>query len=240
MQIWAYLVAIPVFGLMILAHEAGHYLAARRAGIAVAEFSIGFGPSLLSLVWGKTRWSLRVIPLGGYVRWEEEGPHAFHRFPVRARAAALVAGPLANLLLTYLLLVLLFAVVRGAGWQALVWAGKATVLMARGWILAVVALFQGGGLADLSGPVGIAHVTAQAAVGGPDQILLLTAFLSLNIGLFNLLPVPALDGGRLIFLGVERIRRRPLDPHVEGWIHAGGFILLIALAFFTVVMDLLV
>lgn len=78
----------------------------------------------------------------------------------------------------------------------------------------------------LTGPVGIARMTGQAARYGLNSILELTAFLSINLGIINLLPVPALDGGRLVFLGVEVVRRRPVNPEREGFIHFLGFALL--------------
>lgn len=240
MPLWAYLAGIPVFGLMILAHEAGHYLVARRRKIAVAEFALGFGPRLYSFDRAGTTWTVRLLPLGGYVRWEEEGVGAFADSPLGARFQALVAGPLANLVLAFFLLAVLFVGVMGQGWEGLLRALRFTWLMTAGWVMTVIGLFQGVGLGEVAGPVGIVQVTAQAALNGPEQLLILTAFLSVNIGLFNLLPFPALDGGRLIFLAVERLRRRALDPYVEGWIHAGGFLLLMGLVFFTVVKDLLV
>ena len=60
------LVAVLVFGLLVLVHELGHFLAARRCGIRVEEFSIGFGPALLSREKNGTRFTLRLVPLGGY------------------------------------------------------------------------------------------------------------------------------------------------------------------------------
>ena len=59
--------------------------------------------------------------------------------------------------------------------------------------------------------------------------LTLMAFISINIGIFNLLPLPALDGGRLFFLVVEGIRRKPVNPKYEGYVHAAGLVLLLLL-----------
>lgn len=239
MPVWAYLVAVPVFGLLILVHELGHYLAARSCGIAVAEFSIGFGPRLYSFTRLQTEWTLRAIPLGGYVRWHDEGPGAFAGATLGARAWALAAGPLANLGLTALLIMLIRGLLWEEGLAALPRALSGTFLMAGAWIQAVLDLFRGSGIEQLAGPVGIAQVTAEAAFGGMEQLLVLAAVLSLNIGLFNLLPFPGLDGARLSFLALERVRRRPLDAHVEGWIHVAGFLILFVLMIFTAVRDLI-
>ncbi|WP_188068682.1 RIP metalloprotease RseP [Brevibacillus brevis] len=85
------------------------------------------------------------------------------------------------------------------------------------------------GLKDLSGPVGIFKMTGEVAQQGMAILLKWSAALSINLGLFNLLPLPALDGGRLAFLGVEALRGRPVDPHKEGMVHFLGFAFLMLL-----------
>lgn len=82
---------------------------------------------------------------------------------------------------------------------------------------------------QLSGPVGVAQVVGQAAQMGWMSILSIAAFLTINVGVFNLLPFPALDGGRLFFLAVEAIRGKPIKQEHEGWVHAIGMILLLSL-----------
>ena len=90
------------------------------------------------------------------------------------------------------------------------------------------------GLQDLSGPIGTVTIiadTAQSAVVQTDfsQLFLMLALIAINIGIFNLLPLPALDGGRLFFLVIEMIIRRPVSRKYEGWIHAIGLVLLLLL-----------
>jgi regulator of sigma E protease len=85
------------------------------------------------------------------------------------------------------------------------------------------------GINKLSGPVGIYGIVGESASAGLENILYLIAFLSINIGFVNLLPIPAFDGGRLIFLIIEKIKRKPVNPKVENYIHAVGFVLLIGL-----------
>lgn len=238
MPVWAYAVAVPVFGLLILVHELGHYVVGKRNGIGVAEFAIGWGPRLFGRTFGGTLWTLRALPLGGYVRWADEGQGSFFTVSARARARALFAGPLANLLLTTLLLAVLYGPVQGGGARALWQAFRTTVGMIGWWFAMLADLLQGEGAA-LSGPVGIAQVTAEQAVAGLEHFLFYVAVLSLNLGLFNLIPFPGFDGGRLIFVLVERLRRRRMDPYVEGWIHAGGFLGLLLLICYTTVRDIL-
>ena len=101
------------------------------------------------------------------------------------------------------------------------------------------------GLTDLSGPVGtvnvIANAAAEAAVSRDGLISALTimAFISINIGIFNLLPLPALDGGRLFFLLIEGIRRKPINPKYEGYIHGAGLALLLLLMLVVTFNDIL-
>ncbi len=87
-------------------------------------------------------------------------------------------------------------------------------------------------IGPIAGPVGIAQMTGQAARFGLESLLNLTAVLSVNLGVLNLLPFPALDGGRLVFLGVEGLRRKPIDPEREGLVHFIGFALLMLLVLF--------
>ncbi|MBK9517000.1 MAG: site-2 protease family protein [Anaeromyxobacter sp.] len=83
--------------------------------------------------------------------------------------------------------------------------------------------------AELSGPVGIAQELVRGARVGADRFLTIVWNISVALALFNLLPFPALDGGRLVFLGVEMVTRRRVNEKVESYVHAAGFIALIAL-----------
>ena len=75
----------------------------------------------------------------------------------------------------------------------------------------------------LSGPVGIYDATDQVVQTGFNNFLKWTAMLSINLGIINLVPLPALDGGRLLFVGVEAIRGKPIPPEKEGIFHFIGF-----------------
>ena len=84
-------------------------------------------------------------------------------------------------------------------------------------------------LKTVSGPVGVTQALGEAAKSGADTFLFLTAFISINLGVVNLFPLPALDGGRLIFLLMEAVRRKPIPRKVEGYIHMAGLALLLLL-----------
>lgn len=95
------------------------------------------------------------------------------------------------------------------------------------------------GVGDLSGPVGIFSLVSQTTSQGLLSIISFTAFLSINIGLLNLLPIPALDGGRLVFLGIEAITRKPLNRKIENTVNNVMFFLLIGLFIFVTYNDIL-
>lgn len=98
-------------------------------------------------------------------------------------------------------------------------------------------LGQAGG--EVRGPLGIFEVIGQSLQFGLMSLLLVIAVLSLNLGLFNLLPIPALDGSRILFLLIEMIRRKPIPPEKEGFIHYIGFILLIGLILLVTYNDIM-
>ena len=95
------------------------------------------------------------------------------------------------------------------------------------------------GVDQLSGPVGIFTVVDSQAEQGLEAILYLIAYLSINVGIINLLPFPAFDGGRLLFLFIEKIFRRPVSKKVENIIHSVGFFLIIALLIYVTFNDIL-
>ncbi len=100
------ILAILVFGLIVLIHEFGHFIVAKRCGIGVIEFSVGMGPRLFSFVKGETRYSLKALPFGGscMMLGEDENdtdPKAFNNKSVWARMAVIFAGPLFNFLLAF-------------------------------------------------------------------------------------------------------------------------------------------
>ena len=91
---------------------------------------------------------------------------------------------------------------------------------------------------DMSGPVGVTQAITEAAEAGSYNLGFMFVFISVNLGIFNLLPVPALDGGRLVFQFIELIFRRPLNRTVEGYIHFAGIMLLMLLMVFVTFQDI--
>lgn len=103
----------------------------------------------------------------------------------------------------------------------------------------LVDLFTGKvGFDQLSGPIGVGKVVGEVASVGLSPLMLLCAFLSINLGIFNLLPLPALDGGRLVFILIEMIFRRPVPAKWEAWVHGVGIIILLGLMAFIALKDI--
>ena len=96
-------------------------------------------------------------------------------------------------------------------------------------LLVLVKIITGQMEADVAGPVGVVTIIGEATSYGLQPLLLITAFLCLNLGIINLLPIPALDGSRIVFLLVEGLRGKPIKPEREGMVHFIGFMLLIGL-----------
>ena len=90
---------------------------------------------------------------------------------------------------------------------------------------------------DVAGPVGIVSMIGQAVRTGFETVLRLGVLISANLGLMNLLPLPALDGGRLVFLIIEAVRGKPVPPEKEGIVHFVGLVLLLCLVIFLTISD---
>ena len=123
--------------------------------------------------------------------------------------------------------------------NVIVYAGKWTVYIARLIFRALIDLVTGrAALNNLSGPVGIVTEIREAAGYGLDTLFYLFAIITINLGIFNLLPLPALDGGRFLFLLFEAVTRRRINPKYEAIVHLVGIILLLTLMVFVTYNDI--
>ncbi len=122
----------------------------------------------------------------------------------------------------------------GAAWDSFAAAGS-TIFKTIGLMFSSNQV----GVSDLSGFVGIFSMTSQAAAGGIISLLSWIGLLSVNLGIVNLLPIPALDGGRLVFIGYEAITKRKPNQKVENWLHTIMFFLLMGLLIFITYNDIL-
>lgn len=120
------------------------------------------------------------------------------------------------------------------------YACETTVNLYKQMLTVIKQLFKGGvSVKDLSGPVGIYSIVDSQSKKGFQNIIFLTAYLSMNVGVINLLPFPAFDGGRVLFLIIEKIRRKPVASKTEAMVNSIGFMLLMILMVYVTLNDIL-
>lgn len=230
---------IFLLGFLILIHEGGHFLVAKLCKVKVNEFAIGFGPCIWSRKGKETKYAVRLIPLGGFVSMEgeeeeSEAENSFSKASILKRIAIVLAGAMVNIifgLLTYFILVVVV-------YKNIVLAFQAT----GGFVLSIVQsiqmLFTGSvGVNDLTGPIGISEIVTKTV--GIVNYIYIIALVSVSLGVTNLLPIPALDGGKILLLIIEAIRRKPLKQETEVQIQLIGFSILIALSLIVTYNDIL-
>lgn len=228
---------VVILGFLVLIHEAGHFLVARLCKIKVNEFAIGFGPLIWSKETEKTKYSIRLIPLGGYVnmlgeeeRSDEEG--SFSKASIPKKIAIVAAGGLVNIVFAVVLYVILIAIVTGNIGEAISSSGDLIMAM----VESIKLLFTGGVSVDnLMGPIGISEVVAQTS--GIIDFLYIMALVSVSLGFTNLLPFPPLDGGKILIYIIEAIRRKPLKEDFELKLQLAGFLVLITLSIYVAFND---
>ncbi|MEK7148646.1 MAG: site-2 protease family protein [Patescibacteria group bacterium] len=351
---------IIILAALILVHELGHFIAAKRAGVRVDEFGIGFPPRLWQKKVGETIYSFNAFPIGGFVKIFGEDPNkeslegkdssrSLTQKPRLVQAWIISAGVVFNLLFAWFLISLGFmaglpysgndskygarvqnlnltitqvapkspaqkaglkggdiivslvsgeniltnpkvpatqrfiasneeikltylrgietktATVRGeegvvdgrraigismdvigmlrlpvheALYVGLSTTASITMAMAVGIIDFFKNIFIGqASFQDISGPVGIVGIVSDASTLGFIHLLSLTAIISINLAIINLLPFPALDGGRLLFLLIESIKRSPIKPVIANAVNGIGFLILIAFMVFITFHD---
>ncbi len=123
--------------------------------------------------------------------------------------------------------------------SAINYAVTRTFSLFRTMFIVIGSLFSGTlGLEKLTGPIGIYGIVGQQSQAGFDSILYLIAFLSINVGFINLIPFPAFDGGRLLFLVIEKVKGSPVNPKIENYFHTIGFVILMILMLYITFNDL--
>jgi regulator of sigma E protease len=360
------IIFLIILAILILVHEFGHFIVAKKSGIRVDEFGLGFPPKLYAKKYGETTYTLNAIPFGGFVKIFGEDPHlesireedksrSFYYKSKWIQAAVLVAGVTMNLIFAWLLISLGYVIglpsskdyvgygkvenihlvvtdvlenspaqkaglssgdvltfvssgqksltgdnltpekaqnvisnaptdsveikyTRGKGKEVTIFVkpevnkdvGRKIIGISMDEIgtlkiplrLALISGFKTtidlikntaegiyhflwdsvrfkSDLSQVSGPIGIANVVGQARALGFIYLLSVTALISINLAIINLLPLPALDGGRLLFVVIEAIIRRPISPKVVRWTNYVGFALLMILMVVVTTHDLL-
>ena len=242
---------IFLLGFLILIHEGGHFLVAKLCKVKVNEFAIGFGKVLLQKQGKETKYSLRLIPLGGFCSMEgeeeeSEAPDSFSKANVWKRMAIVVAGAAVNIvfgILVYFILVTTVGIqfvdpAKDTIINRIYYGAQGTGEFINAIFESIKTLFSGGIKTDqMVGIVGISEVVVKT--NGIINYLNLLAVISVSLGVTNLLPIPALDGGKILILIIEIIRRKPMKIETEAKIQLIGFSILIALSLFVTYNDIL-
>ncbi len=252
-----------VISILVFVHELGHHLMAKLFGVPVEVFSIGFGPKILAVRRGETEYRLSAIPLGGYVKMagvssstsSAPTPDGFESKAPWQRFLILLAGPAMNIFFAFVLAVVALwvgielpvtqngvettAVYRPEPMSAFPLAAKVIVKTSAGILNTLGTLLTGqGSVGHLIGPIGLAQLAGESSASGIRALLAVMAFLSLNLGICNLLPIPILDGGHLAMLMVEGITRRTLSIRTRKTLLRAGAVAMLLLLATTVFNDL--
>ncbi len=238
---------IVVFTIIVLVHELGHFIAARSSGVKVYEFSIGFpfSPKILTLFRHKeTNFTIRMLPIGGFVSFSREGDEeAKELFEARFfnRALIMSAGSLFNILFAFLVFIPVFVFGKHLPViESVFLSAKMILEITTGTAIFFFNLFSGSGSAEgLIGPIGIASLAGQAASKGVISLMFFSGLLSMSLGIINLLPLPALDGGQLSMLLIEVIRRKPLSMKTYQIVTVLGMSLFIILTVLVTYRDII-
>lgn len=321
-----------VFGLLVFFHEFGHFALAKLNNIKVHQFALGMGPKILSYKGRETEYSLRILPIGGYVKMEGEDEasddeRSFSKKTPLQRISVLAAGPIMNIVLAIILLTIISFNIGNPvniideitknspaekvglksgdeiiqigstdidSWEDIIKAiGESkeeilkikvirngenlsfdvkpefdketnrkligiTPLLKKSFIGSIktsvenvflvmnrifetlLGLIKGETSgADFVGPIGMVHYVGEAARISIFSLLSLAAVISINLAILNILPFPALDGGRIIFAIIELIKGKPIDPNKEGFVHLVGFVILIIIMVLVIYKDII-
>ena len=228
---------VIILGFLVLIHETGHFLVARLCKVKVNEFAIGFGPVIWQKETTRTKYALRLIPLGGFVSMlgEEERSDeecSFSKASIPKRIAIVAAGGVVNIIFAIILYIILATIITGNFGIAISGAGNFIMAM----VESIKMIFTGGvTVNDLMGPIGISEVVAQTST--TIDFFYIMALISMSLGVTNLLPFPPLDGGKILIYIIEAIRRKPLKEDFELKLQMAGFLLLIMLSVFVAFND---
>ena len=242
---------IFLLGFLIFIHEGGHFLVAKLCKVKVNEFAIGFGKTIWQKQGKETKYAIRIIPLGGFVSMEGEVESSdvegsFSKASVWKRMAIVVAGATVNILFGIIVYFILMSTIgiqfvdlaKDTFLNRIYYGAIGTWEFILMLFESIKVLFTGGLSADqMVGIVGISEVVATTA--GFANYIYLLAVISISLGITNLLPIPALDGGKILILLIEVIRRKPIKPETEATIQLLGFSILMALTIFVTYNDII-
>ena len=250
MKILGIIVAIISFLLLVVSHEFGHMIVGKLCGVRVDEFSVGMGPLIFKKQKGETQYSLRAIPLGGYCKFDEDAeesddPRSFINASWWKRALILFAGAFMNFLVFLIIMLSVFMIIgipQAKLSVVIPWAFENTFGICKDFVAETIGffsrLFAGKAAAEeVVGIVGIVDIFAEELEYGFINVVYFMGIISLDLAFVNLLPFPALDGGRLLFIFIELITHNKVSKRVENAINTVGFMILMALAVMLIFKD---
>lgn len=326
------ILTILLFSVMVIPHEFGHFAAAKLSGIQVNEFSVGMGPKLYQKQGIETKYSIRLLPIGGFCAMEGEdeesdNPRAFNNTTTLRKIFILASGAMMNIVVALLLMIISVQIIgmptntigkvkkgspaelagiiaedkivsiddsRVNSWEdviktmdgrdkdkedvtvkidregedktfivkpeikdgrsligittkpghnalkAVKYGSKATWNINKEMYLGLYQMITGkvNFKKNVAGPVGIITLVGQSSKQGALSFIYLAVIISINLAIINMLPFPALDGGRILFTLIRKITGNAISDELEGRIHLAGFILLIALLIFVTWNDI--
>jgi len=251
---------VLILGILVFAHEFGHFFAAKCCGIKVKEFALGMGPLIFKKQGAETLYSIRVFPLGGYCSMQGEDnkdddleedydpKRSFNNKALWQQAIVLVAGPAMNVVVGLFIAILLsfmvnYSHIAEGGMEMIVKiiekGLELGIYMVKALYESLLMLFSGQvGMDALSGPVGIGVMVGEAANEGIKTLLYFISFFSMNLAVMNLLPLPALDGGRLLFTLLKAVTKGKWLEKIEASFNFIGLALLLMLMLFITFNDI--
>lgn len=230
---------IFLLGFLIFIHEGGHFLVAKICKVKVNEFAIGFGPVIWNKQGKETKYALRLVPLGGFVSMEgedeeSENERSFDKASILKRIAIVSAGAIVNIIFG----ILIFFIVLSIFYKDVFVGIEYTKVFIGSIFESIKMIFSGNvSINNFTGPVGISE--AVASTSGIVDYIYMMSIISVSLGVTNLLPIPALDGGKIVILLIEAIRRKPMNKDLELKIQLLGFSFLIVLAMYITYYDVL-
>jgi len=243
---------LMILSILVIVHEWGHYIVSKKIGVGVEEFSIGLGPTLYAKEGKETLFSIRALPIGGFCRLRgeaedaEEQTHfdskdltAFVNRTKFERFLILLAGSGMNFIFGIFCLLFLGIYRDRALFSGIQFALTVAYQFFVSTFQGLAMLFTGGaGLNDVAGPIGMVQLVSEVTAYGWPNIVFFMALLSINLGVLNLFPFPALDGGQILVIIIEKIIGKDIPQDKVGYINLIGMMLLLSLAVLVAINDI--
>lgn len=257
--------AIILFMMVILIHELGHFCLAKYLGVAVYELSVGVGPMIRQHEKNGTKYSFRLIPFGGYCDMEgakmeviegeldedgepemevrmvkNEDPRNYNNQPAWVKILILSAGPVFNFLFAIIVMSLTLVIFTDQFTLSAALMDSFSMIGAYFVIIwqTIADLFAGrSGAAEFVGVVGMVDVIAEEASFGFPNLMYFMGSISINLGIMNLIPIPALDGGRILLTLIRRLTGNKISDELETRINTVGVLILLLLMVVLIIKD---